>query len=253
MADRSILKDIAIRAGRAGDILSSFVLCVEVETRRHGVALEFSTPEALLSINEKNSTSWKPLVPMFNPRYGIISPANSLSVLGRNMRGEPVTANSIIKYDWRLTNFLDEATSLRLFYRDPQGMKRPGEECVVTSSRVRQIRGQAASAGAAWIRPDYRGLGLSDLLPRLIKAYALASWDLDVIFGMMTEAVHERGFATRFGYNNSDREAHWINSILGTMRLAVLWTDTNYLAEDLKATLAAVTSQLDTRVIKGNA
>jgi hypothetical protein len=58
-------------------------------------------------------------------------------------------------------------------------MKRPGERCLVTAPATRRIRGRVVFSGAAWYRPDYRGRGLSAILPRVGKAYALARWSPD--------------------------------------------------------------------------
>jgi len=250
-ARQSILSDIIVETGPAS-VLGAFFLHVELESRRRGVALEFCSPENLLEANEANRQSWMPLVPMFNPKYGVINTANSFSVIGRNAKDEAVTANSIIKYDWTDTDFVEEATSLRLFYRDPRVMRQPGEECIITSSRARCIRGSAAFSGAAWVRQDYRGLGLSKLLPRFIKAYAAARWHLDVIFGMMAEAVARRGLAPLFGYDHVDWEAQWKNSIVGTLRLAILWTDVDHLARDLSGVLTGASAQIDARVLEGD-
>jgi len=165
-----------------------------------------------------------------------------------------VTANSIILYDWPNTDFVEEATSLRLFYADPGRMKQAGEECIITCEQARCIRGQAAFSGAAWVRPDYRNLGLAEFLPRFIKACAASQWPLDCIFGMMAEAVEKRGFAPRFGYDNIDWEARWLNSVVApSLRLAILWTDVDYLARDLRAVLAQAAAQVDGPVLERNA
>jgi len=249
----SILASIVVERGPTR-VLGPFFRLVERETRNRGVALEFCSPDELVSANESNRESWLPLVPMFNPKYGIMSRDNSFSILGRNDRGEVVTANSIVRYDWKETDFVAEATSLRLFYADPERMKQTGEECIVTSRRAHAIRGRAAFSGAAWVRPDYRGRGLSELLPRFIKAYAAARWELDCIFGMMAEAVERRGFAPRFGYDHIDWEARWLNSIVGTLRLAILWTGVDYLASDLNGVLArAAAAKIDGGVLERNA
>ena len=249
---RSILNKIVVNPG-SDNVLGKFFSLVEIETRRRGVALEFCEPDDLVAANEANRQSWMPIVPMFNPRYGLINSDNSFSVIGRNPQGEVVTANSIIKYDWTETDFVEEATSLRLFYLHPRTMRRPEERCTITSSRARCIRGQAAFSGAAWVRKDYRGRGLSEFLPRFIKAYAAARWHLDVIFGMMAEVVERRGFAPRFGYSHMDWEANWENSVVGTLRLAILWADIDHLVHDLQGVLDSAAAQVDSRVLKRNA
>lgn len=244
----SILKDIVVEHGPL-DVLGPYFLHAEVEVRRRGVALEFCTPQEMVAANEANRKSWLPLVPMFNPKYGIIDEDNSFCILGRNAQGDVVTANSIIKYQWPDTDFVAEATSLRLFYADPERMQQPGERCTISSQEAHAIRGEAAFSGAAWVHPDYRGRGLSEFLPRFIKAYAATRWPLDCIFGMMAEAVEKRGFATQFGYDHIDWEASWVNSVVGSLRLAILWTDVGYLGRDLRSQLARAAPQVDGQVL----
>jgi len=247
----SILRDIVVEHGPI-DVLGSFFLHTDAETRRRGVALEFCDAEALVAANEANRASWKPLIPMFNPKYGVINRENSFCIVGRDARGDVVTANSIVRYDWEATDFVEEASSLRMFYADPERMKLPGEQCTVTSQRARCIRGQAAFSGAAWVRGDMRGRGLSELLPRFIKAYAATRWPLDCIFGIMDESVYKRGFATRFGFDSVDWEAHWRNSVVGETRAAILWTDVNYLGADLRAVLSSA-AEIDGQVLERDA
>lgn len=247
----SILTDIVVERGPF-DVLGPFFLHAEIEVRRRGVALQFCSPREMVEANEANRQSWLPLVPMFNPKYGVISDDNSFCILGRNAKGEVVTANSIIRYSWPRTDFVAEATSLRLFYADPERMRQPGERCRVTSTRAHAIRGEAAFSGAAWVHPDYRNRGLSEFLPRFIKAYAAARWELDCIFGMMAEAVERRGFATQFGYDRIDWEASWEHSVAGNLRLAILWTDVDYLARDLRGLLARA-AQVDGEVLERKA
>ena len=99
------------------------------------------------------------------------------------------------------------------------------------------------------MRPDFRGRGLSETLPRFAKAYALTQWDPDWITSLMTEATHSRGFAERFGYNHIDWEVRWINSRLGDLRCAVLWMEAAHLIEDLSGYLSRFAPQVDSVVL----
>src|SRR6266403_1655283 len=55
---------------------------------------------------------------------------------------------------------------------------------------------QVMSSGAAWVRPDYRRRGLSQLLPRIAKAYAVSRWPIDWTFGFVTRVLVEKGVAS---------------------------------------------------------
>jgi GNAT superfamily N-acetyltransferase len=251
---RSILTDIVIDHGPT-DVLGPFFLHVEMEARRRGVALEFCAAEDLVIANQENAHNWRPLMPMCNPANGHAKAEMCFNVIGRNEFGEIVTANSILKYDWQATDFVEEATSLRLLYAEPDRMRRVGEQCLVTAEEARTIRGKVAYSGAAWVRPDYRNRGLAQLLPRFIKAYGSARWELDWIFGMMAKDVHVRGFASRFGYDQEAWDLNWVNSIWGGhMQMAILWTTVDSLANDIRASLdAGAAPQIDGAVLKRNA
>jgi hypothetical protein len=132
-------------------------------------------------------------------------------------------------------------------------MKAPGERCEVTAATATCVTGRVAYVGAAWVRPDFRGRGLSEALPRFAKAYALTQWNPQWITSLMTEATHSRGFAERFGYNHIAWEARWINSRLGDLRCAVLWMDAAHLIDDLAGYLGRFAAQIDGVVLDGGA
>lgn len=215
-----------------------------------GIALEFADCHALKVANRTNPGSWMPLVPMFDPSFNEFDESNLVTLIGRDRHGDVVSANAIRLYDWRRSDFLQEAESLRLMYANPEIMARQDERCHVTSLAARSITGYSAFSGAAWVHPTYRHLGIGQVLPVLIKVLAVCEWTPNIIFGMMSEKVYQRGFSKRFGFENESWEANWINSIDGTLRLAILWASTNYIAEHVGNQLGAVNAKIDTRIIK---
>ena len=246
------LKDLTVEHGPI-DLLGRFFLKAEQAARQRGVFLSFDTFENLLEANERNRTNWRALIPVFNPKNGGLTAANSFCILGRNREGEIVAAHAGRLYRWPNTTYYEEATTLRLFYTDPHTMKCPGEECDVTAQATRHITGDVVFSGAAWYRPDYRGCNLSAILPKLGKAYALTRWNPDSIVSMMVEDVYQRGFAPRFGYNNVDWEILMRNSALGNVRLAFVWTNTQHLIDELSQFSTRFPTEIDPRVLKRRA
>lgn len=248
----SILKDLVIEHGPT-PLLGQFFLRADAEARKQGVHIGFASCGEMAVANEQNRNNWLPLIPLFDPDFGALDDENSFCILGWNASGEVVTANAGRFYDWQATNLVREAESLRLFYDDPERMKAVGERCEATATMATCITGRVAYVGAAWVRPDFRGRGLSETLPRFAKACALTRWRPDWITSLMTEATHRRGFAERFGYNHIDWEVLWINSRLGDLRCAVLWMETAHLVDDLAGYLSRFAPQVDAAILDGRA
>src|SRR5204862_6176059 len=85
-------------------------------------------------------------------------------------------------YYWPDTTLEDEAVAM-LYGRDE------GQRCIITADAAKLISGVLMSSGAAWVRPDYRRRGLSQLLPRIAKAYAVSRWPIDWTFGFVTRVT----------------------------------------------------------------
>jgi hypothetical protein len=221
LGDSPFLKALRIDEGPIG-ILGSFFLDGETAARERGVLLSFASAEELVAANEANRRNWRPLLSLFDHRNGCVNDRNFVCVVGRNEQGDVVACHAARYLQWENTSFHDEATSLRLSYADPERMKRDGERCVISAQSTRTVRGRVVFSGALWLRPDYRGMSLHTIIPRIGKACAVARWKLDWIVSVMAEDVFRRGLAPRFGYTNVDWSVQFINSAVGDLRVAFL-------------------------------
>jgi hypothetical protein len=203
-------------------MLGRFFLRAAAELRERGLTLWWGSMEELLRTNEANRDSWRGLVQVFDHRYFTATREICFCIFARDGRGRIVGTHAARLFDWTGTTFHDEATSLRLFYSDPEAMRRPGETCEVTAPLARRVTGLTIFSGAAWYHPDYRGCGLSGILPRIGKACALTRWPADRIVSFMLADVHARGFAPRFGYDTIDWSIIGRNSPLGNHHSAFL-------------------------------
>ena len=77
-----------------------------------------------------------------------------------------------------------------------------GARCVVTAPDAKTITGVVVYGGSAWVRPDFRGQGLSQLLPRIGRAYALARWPIDWGISIVAPVLVEKGVAAGYGYKH---------------------------------------------------
>jgi hypothetical protein len=226
------------------ELLTRFMLAADDHCRTVGLTLEYGRFTDLLAANEANRASWFPLIGMFDPRNGMLTPETAFCVLARNGAGEIVASHACRLYDWTGTTLADEAASLRIYYPDAERMKRPGEALIVKTNRNHLITGRVAFSGAAWIRPDQRGKGLSAILPKIAKVTAFTRFSPDLICGLMTENVHKSGFAPRFDYPNVDFEVQMINNHMGTFRMAVVWMEGGDILASAQQWLARSTAPL---------
>ena len=245
-----LLNELIISNGPI-DVLGPYFLAAERQVAKLGVHLSFGTPTELLEVNQLNRDSWLPLVPMYDKSFNDLDEANFIVIIGRADDGEVVTANAVRLYDWRETDFIAEAQSLRMMYKNAAEMQRPGEVCQVTSERASEINGLAAFSGAAWVHPKIRGLRVSNQLPVLIKALAVSQWKLGVVFGMMSDGVYNRGFARRFGFNTETWEARWKNGVHGDVRFAILWASPGFVVSLASEYLGRVDAEFDISILNG--
>lgn len=59
--------------------------------------------------------------------------------------------------------------------------------------------GAIGHSGGHWVHPDYRGLGLSWILPRYGQAWAQVIWSLDFITSVMMSDVKNAGIGRNYG------------------------------------------------------
>ena len=196
--DHSVLDQITI-AREPAELLSQFFLKAVEAAANRGVTLEFATFEDLLAANQANSDTWRPITTSFRSDIGGASNSTGLVVFGRDHHGEIVATQATRLFDWHDTHFKDEAESLRFFYADPDRDKGAGEQCIVTAPDASEVTGAIVLSGAIWYRPDFRGAGLANIIPRFIRTCSYLQWDLDEFIAIVTSENVAKAFDKRTG------------------------------------------------------
>jgi GNAT superfamily N-acetyltransferase len=192
---------LTVKHGPA-ELLSRFVLEGDKAARQQGISLRLRHDfDELLYFNQqkvKNRT-WYPLMRMFNPEYSDLLPENSYWISGENEDGEIVATHAGRVHYWPETTLEQEVDGLLYGQRDNI------QPCIVTAPDAKLITGVVVYGGSAWVRPDFRGRRLSQLLPRLGRAYALARWPIDWGISIVAPALVEKGVAAGYGYKRESR------------------------------------------------
>ena len=236
--EKPIFSQLTLQYGPL-DVLGRTILIAEQLCNKAGVWLSLATPQEVLAINKANSKTWLPLLRQFDHNFNPLTSQNSLFIVGRNRRGEAVACQAARFYDWTGTNFAAEAESLRLFYANPASMRLPNEQCVVTSNAARGTTGRVVFSGGAWYRPDHRGLGLVEWLPRIARAYARGVWDTRNTVTIMSELNVNKGVFPRNGYRNMEWSVEMFNCGLGDLRCSFMWSKDDEMLDDLRKFLAS--------------
>src|SRR5262249_60736891 len=120
-------------------------------------------------------------------------PENAYWISGETDDGEIVVTQAGRLYYWPETTLVEEAQAM--FYG---GRANPGP-CIVKAADAAKITGVVFFGGAVWVRPDFRGLGLSKLMPRLRGAHAAPRWPIELGMLLVEPPVLGTGGAGGFG------------------------------------------------------
>ncbi|MCR9073696.1 MAG: hypothetical protein NXI18_18580 [Alphaproteobacteria bacterium] len=121
--------------------------------------------------------------PAFDPRRVEIGAAFWLHVKSGDGRSVAVMAAKLLTTD---AYYADVAAG-RIWGCDPLTLAITGPD----------IGGRLAHTGGLWVAPDWRGIGLSWLIPRLIRAIALQLWNVDHSTGLAFASLHHAGIAKK--------------------------------------------------------
>ena len=227
---QGILSEIQVEFGPA-EVLGPFFLMAEEAARERGVHLSFAPPEALQEANAQNRDSWRPLIPIFDSRFGGFTAETGFCILGRNDVGEIVATQAARRYELYDCNFFDLVSSLRLLYPDPTEQFALGERWLAEGDAAGVAK---TVSGASWYRPDYRGRFLSTILPRISRSLAYTRWNTDFTTSMMAEGVVKGGFAQKCGYTNIAWHIRSEKAAIGDLKFAFVWMNTDQLLSDLR-------------------
>jgi len=229
---------ISVEFGPA-DLLGPAFLLLDRTMRERGVYLSISHDlEDLAAVNRANRQDWYPLLPMFDPAAGGITPETGFWVCGVNEQGEVVMAHACRLYSWPNGSLFDAFDSMKFFYPRPEEQKNPGELCLIDNPALRAVSGRVCYSGAMWVRSDYRGLSLATISPRVTRAYALTRWAPDFLMGMVKTSDLKKGAGAKqtYGWPNVEGGVRWRGSSEGSaeMEITVGWFTNEEATDDLE-------------------
>ncbi len=233
---RSFLGDIVVEHGPR-QTLARLFLKADTELREKGIFLSFADFEELVAVNKANADSWAPIIPLFDPEVAALDQSNSFAMIGRNARGEPVCATAGRQYDLTGTTLKAEVESLRLFYRDPEATRAPGETVEITAPAAATMSGRPTYVGATWYHPRYRGKGVMGVLSTLTRGIPMTRWRCDRVLSFMARNLVSAGVIANCHCPNVEWDVTMTHTPVGpggVIQAALIWGDEDYLLQVLE-------------------
>jgi hypothetical protein len=224
---------LTIKHGPAS-LISRFVLEGDKAARQIGIRLRLRHDfEGLLQLNEQmvGKGLWYPLMRMFNHEQSELTPENSYWISGEDEHGEIVATHAGRVHYWPGSTLAQEADHMLYGENDES------QHCLVTAPDARKISGVVVYGGSAWVRPDFRGNRLSQLLPRLGRAYALARWPIDWGISIVAPVLVEKGIAAGYGYKHESRSIIFPGAPSGAIENVLVSVSAAEAYEDFRETL----------------
>jgi GNAT superfamily N-acetyltransferase len=200
-------------------LLSTFVLEGDKAARRMGLRLRLRNDFGeLLYLNKQRIAigDWYRLAHIFHPEYSELVPENSYWISGEDEQGEIVVTQAGRVYYWPESTLEEEARLMFYAGRDDE------QRCIVTADDAKKISGVVFYGGSVWVRPDYRGRQLSQLLPRLGRAYAVARWPVDWGISLVAPVLVEKNVAAGYGYKHVSYSVSYPGSPWGDIDFALV-------------------------------
>lgn len=240
---KSFVTEVAIQHGPS-QLLGQFFLRADTCVRRRGIVLEFASIRDLVQVNQENLATWPNMAQTLDCRHGNISDDEAYCLLGRNSRGEVVAAQAGRIYDLSSRTLKDIADDATLYYGNGP---RPKKQltCSMTAPSARTIRGLVVYSGALWVHPDYRGQNLARFLPRISRAYALATWGTDYTIAFMSPQITSSPLKQAYGYKNIEPTYAVFLDEQEIYEGNLAWMSADALAEDLFEFSASLLAEIN--------
>jgi GNAT superfamily N-acetyltransferase len=199
IAGPSIVEQMGLIHGPR-DLIARYIAFADRAARDLGLRLRLSQDfDRLIALNSQHSDSWELLSPIFNPKHNSLRRDNTFLIEALDDFDETVMTSAGRLYDHGDRSIADELRSLRVFYDDPAPHIAAGERVEVTAPTAEHLCGRVMFSGAVWVRPDYRRHGLTKIIPRLTRSYALTQWNTPVFWAGISRNLDKIGVTRAYG------------------------------------------------------
>lgn len=234
-----LLDSIQLTHGPAAQLGRFFLLANQAAFRR-GVRLQLHADlNSLIEVNQRKHAVWgAPMVPIFDPAHSDLSPENSFWISGHDATGAVVATQAARFLDLSQSSAAEELESMRLFFARPEPHMAAGARCHVDCPAAQELTGRVVYSGGGWYHPNYRGCGLSRILPRISRALAYTRWNSDYTFSVVEDVLVEKNVYRSYGYTRHSPSITLTGSYREDLSLELIWMPRDEMLGDMASYIA---------------
>lgn len=180
--------------------ISRFLHVYDEEALKKGIRLSIGFDfQAYLSITRvtptKGSTS-----PSFQPDCSPIEPGDGFWMVGIDKNNDVAVLQAVRLFDLTRSNFAELLESRKVDYGDPSKYAHPGTTYTCMAPSAKKMIGRVAYHGDAWVRRDFRGKGIPNIMAGIAFGVSLALWAPEFMCALVAPWLVDKGVVAQYGY-----------------------------------------------------
>jgi len=209
------------------DLTSWFLFQANSQLSEAGIRINLKRDfDRYMDINRANRDTWFPAMPLFDPEASRLE-SRAFFLEAREVEGDRTIGTVAARcYTLIDSTLKEEIESLRLFHRDPSHSAAADESCNCEAPGAARLSGRICYSGGGWVHPEFRGQGLTLILPRISRVLAHRLWKTDYTVSLVEPVLAEKGVVCSYGYRNIEPGVAYCN-LHGEalLELYLVWMD----------------------------
>ncbi|WGR93388.1 hypothetical protein MTX26_26740 [Bradyrhizobium sp. ISRA443] len=146
----------------------------------------------------------KPTYPNFRPDRSPIKLGEGYWMIGVDKNNEVALVEAARLYDLSQSNLAEHLESLKAFYADPNLHAHPQDRCTCRAPSAKKISGKVAYHGDFWLRKDFRGQGMPEIMAAVLRGVSFAMWRPDFVVGLAERWLLAKGVLAQYGHTHHE-------------------------------------------------
>lgn len=134
-----------------------------------------------------------PTYPNFRPDRSPIEAGEGYWIVGIDKNNDVALLEAARLYRLSHGNFAEHLETLKAFYGDPSIHAHPKDRCTCRAPSAKKMTGKVAYHGDLWVRRDFRGQGVRNIITRIAHGVSYAMWAPDFLCALVARWTLDKG------------------------------------------------------------